>query len=114
VLSAGFNLNYLEFVFDSVYVDPINSIDQKFTTAYKNSFNVYPTIINNEVIIKASDQNILKGAEYKLIDIQGKTLMHGNINQSIESIDVSPLNEGVYILKITHQSTRLNEFKLIK
>jgi len=68
---------------------------------------VYPNPVSNELNIKSNEP-----LRYTLFDIHGRRLFSGSTNRRI-SIDISHLNNGVYILKIT-QENATNEFKILK
>lgn len=58
--------------------------------------NVHPNPAENIVIV----DNIKYGdvSQYEILDIQGKLLLHGQYNE--DGIDISGLEEGMYLLKI--------------
>lgn len=69
-------------------------------------FAIYPNPADNEITIQ-SVSNILKaGAKIELHDMLGRRVINETLNSSIEEqkINVSSLNEGVYLLKVSSEN----------
>lgn len=61
-----------------------------------HKIKVYPNPANDIIIIEAKD---VKSIEF--IDLQGKTILSKAINgENIDPINVSQLQEGIYIVKV--------------
>lgn len=67
-------------------------------TSDEKSFQVYPNPTSTILNIKATGTNIA-GLEYKIIDLGGRTLSKGELNE-IGTIDVDRLDSGIYILNV--------------
>jgi hypothetical protein len=52
------------------------------------------------------------GGQYNIIDMNGKTIQRGNIVD--QSIDVSALSSGVFVLQIQTHDSQFKVFKIIK
>lgn len=74
------------------------------------SFSVYPNPVVNELKISSSNL-VLNEAKFKVIDINGKVIKKGNLDNT--KLDVHSLNSGVYILEIENNGLR-NSVKFIK
>ncbi|AWG20508.1 hypothetical protein FFWV33_02665 [Flavobacterium faecale] len=62
-----------------------------------NSIKVFPNPTRNNVTIEAST---MENATIQVSDIAGRTLISKNISETSNTIDLSQLQQGVYILKI--------------
>ena len=71
-------------------------------------FNIYPNPVKNNLFINASNQKIEKVMIYSMTGAKVKT-----VSNFTESIDVSDLNPGNYLLKITSNQGTLTQ-KIIK
>ncbi|MCB9225376.1 MAG: CocE/NonD family hydrolase [Crocinitomicaceae bacterium] len=72
------------------------------------SFNIYPNPANNELNITG----ITDIESYKLVDLSGKLVEQGQLNQSILSID--HLEAGVYIISLKDKSGNWHQQKFTK
>ena len=70
------------------------------------SVNVYPNPVQNHLTIEAD----LQGAEYRIVNMQGKVVKTGKITETALQIDFSDLSGGTYLLKVNGQNTH----KIIK
>lgn len=61
---------------------------------------IYPNPAKNEIFVNASNINVLAA----LYDLSGKAVLVKELNGAQESIEVSNLNTGVYILSITDKN----------
>lgn len=74
---------------------------------FKNNFAVYPNPATD--VIKISNVNNLDITNLTITDINGRTMKQ--VNTSIEAINVSDLNSGIYFLKIkTAQGEGVTKF----
>lgn len=73
-----------------------------FVSTGKSTFskiNVYPNPALNNVVIESGNSERL--LEYQLIDIQGKLVISGNLNNTYKDrINLSELEPGIYVVKI--------------
>jgi hypothetical protein len=68
--------------------------------------SVYPNPVQNHLTINADVQ----GAEYRIVNMQGKVVKNGKIDETALQIDFSHLSRGAYLLKLNGQNTH----KIIK
>jgi hypothetical protein len=50
--------------------------------------------------------------EIKLLDLQGKIVLTGN--QQSKSLDISSLEKGVYLLRVTREGKHIQTVKILK
>jgi len=72
----------------------INSLSEKST------IKLYPNPVQNQLFIESEKGQVL---EMNILDISGKEI-RSITNNNVNSIDVSDLNQGVYILKVTTEN----------
>lgn len=60
---------------------------------------VYPTVADSEIHIKTP--NYSRGATVRVIDFNGKTVKEFAIDNELTTVDVSGLNSGAYLVKLT-------------
>ena len=70
----------------------------------KDGILIYPNPTNNILIVNIQSDRI-KGT-YKIMDIAGRVLLEGAINEKQLEIDVSKLSKGMYLLKLEKYSLR--------
>jgi len=63
----------------------------------ENMLQIFPNPTTNSLTIS----NITSNSSISIIDLNGKVLMHKPLTSTTESIDVSHLANGVYIMKVT-------------
>ena len=68
---------------------------------------IYPNPAQTE--LKVSNAS---GMDLQIIDMLGRTLLHEKMHQNSQAIDVSSLNEGAYILRLS-TATQSKTFKII-
>ncbi|SMC84158.1 T9SS type A sorting domain-containing protein [Moheibacter sediminis] len=73
----------------------------------QNEIQIYPNPSNGTFFINS--KNALNGKQFKIYDLTGKLISSGLINQKQE-LNLSNLNQGIYILKIDNKFS----FKIIK
>jgi hypothetical protein len=72
-----------------------------------NEWSIYPNPFNDQLVIDISGGN----AGYSLSDASGRLVMSGTVSSG-ESVNVSSLPKGLYILKVQEQSQ--HAFKTLK
>lgn len=77
----------------------------------ENDISIYPNPANNELSIRINNSFVDFG-NYAIYDIQGRQIVQGDCGNS-ERLDISTLNSGFYILKITVKN-RVYQAKFIK
>ena len=78
------------------------------TIANKAKVIVFPTITKDEVNIQSPETFI-----YSLYDGQGKLMMQGNSNTSNFMLNISSLDDGIYLLRTQNESA-IQQHKIIK
>lgn len=73
-----------------INVTGINEIEDAF-------FTVFPVPAS---AVLFADMELNGSANYDLTDLSGKTVMHGTLQQGSNKIDISTLNNGVYVLRV--------------
>lgn len=68
--------------------------------------NVYPNPVKNRLTINTD----LQGAKYSIVNMKGKIVNTGKLNQSALQIDFTALPAGTYLLQVNKQNTH----KIIK
>jgi len=69
-----------------------------------NKIMVYPTIARNVVHVKLSGNEL---GMYRVLDVQGKVLSTGTLSADQNSVDVSKLTAGNYVIQITSSDRKL-------
>lgn len=83
------------------------SFDSNDVSENKAGFTIYPNPVIDVLNVKISSEN----ATYSIINLLGQTILKGNVTQ--QGIDVSNLNNGIYIIDIT-DGEEINSQKFIK
>jgi len=73
-----------------------------------NYFNVFPNPFDNQITIEADFSSV---KEFTIYNMLGETVMTGQLNSDVNSINLSSLAPNVYILNIENQSIRLIKTK---
>ena len=74
-----------------------------------NAFNVYPTVVDNEINIVSSNQTTVN-INYKIINTQGRIVKQNttaNESNYIYTMNVDDLSSGIYFLEITSNSEKV-------
>jgi hypothetical protein len=104
----------------SVKVDSLNAcanLSDNFAYQYTstkelnklvNAISVYPNPAVNQIHV-ISNQKL----DFGLFDYSGKNLLTGSVDSKINTIDISQLAPGLYLLKLSNQQTQFVQ-KMIK
>lgn len=77
----------------------------------RSSVSFYPNPVNDFLYVNSSKHNVLK---YELYDLQGRLIQNVNLtNQNNFEINMSSLNQGIYILNLVSEYGTITE-KVIK
>jgi len=60
---------------------------------------IYPNPAQDQITIKIEDQDIK--VRFQIINSGGQIVVNGQLNESVEQIDISELTNGIYILNLT-------------
>jgi hypothetical protein len=75
---------------------------------------IFPNPAQNSVEINILDSE-LKNARYSLFNIGGQELDYGRINNSNHVLDISKLDSGIYLIKVSDRKNNLiGSYKIIK
>ena len=88
----------------------LSTSEQPFTTTM--DVIVYPTIADQSVIIKASNDENLKNQHFRITDENGKIVMDDTIQNGI--IDISFIDAGVYFVTIIVKDKGMITQKIVK
>jgi PKD repeat protein len=87
----------------TIIVDDASSIEEQLSW----SVNVYPNPSNGIITIQLT--NIVSDIDLNVFDVQGKLVQSTiTMNKNLKSIDVSHLNNGVYIMNFNNGLTTIN------
>jgi hypothetical protein len=68
-----------------------------------NRFTVYPNPVSSSSITI----NSIEKADYALIDLTGKLLQSGDLNEGENRIPLEPVSTGVYFVRVGNQSRKI-------
>lgn len=88
------------FVVNTRQTEVLAKLPTGLRDATGNALRVYPNPASESVFI----QDIAAGAVIQLMDISGKLLMEKTAVEDMESLDVSSLNAGVYLINVTDKN----------
>jgi hypothetical protein len=88
--------------------DPNLSIDE-INQLQNSGVIIKSTVVANELTL-----DVLKGAAMTIYDLNGKAVHKTNLNYGIQSIDVSDLSSGVYVVSFTNDEGNSSTKKIIK
>lgn len=77
------------------------------------SVSIYPNPSADFIILNFENQDIQK-MSYKLFDIQGKLIIHKKIKTNPANIELTDLNNGIYLIKVMKNNAIIKTFKIIK
>ena len=73
-----------------------------------NNIKLYPNPANNNIVIENA-----AGSHVKIYDISGKAAFDSNINNAVQTVDISNIAAGVYFVELQNQTSK-STVKLIK
>ena len=82
-------------------------------TTLNPTFQVYPNPCRNEFTISLLEHEPTDSVSYQLIDIQGRVIISQTINRKVCTVDVSTLQNGVYILRMD-QNGKISQEQVVK
>ena len=75
-------------------------------TNNKYSINVFPNPAINTINIESNYTEVI---DYLILDITGKLMFRGSLNNTLEKVNISQLQKGLYILKITSDNLNITK-----
>ena len=88
------------------------SLGLEFEAANRKSFKVYPNPVRDNLQIQF--YGTVQNAEITVFDVIGKHLFTKPISRQLNTLDLSTIRKGVYIVTILADNKKSNTFKLIK
>jgi len=88
--------------------DPSLSIDE-INQLETSGVIVKSTLVDNEISL-----DVLKPSQMTIFDMTGKLVINTKLGYGIQTVDVSNLSSGVYVLKFTSVEGRVSNEKIIK
>jgi glucose/arabinose dehydrogenase len=112
--SFGEDMNGELYVTNSSVIYKIVDTSTASTTSFENSgFSLYPNPANNSFTIKSTNGNEI--SKVALFDVSGKLLLSKEATKNhIQTIDISSLSNGVYIVNVTAVDGNNYSSKLVK
>ena len=79
------------------------------------TFALFPNPAEQEVSISTQPEFVQQGAPVLyLYDLSGKLILQKNFNRAQETVDLSSLNAGTYVLKLRTNDADVTEWKVVK
>lgn len=75
---------------------------------------VFPNPTTDLLLLSSTNENDIKDLKYSILDINGKTLLIGNLTKSTEQINFSYFPVGGYFIKFSTANKIIKTFKIIK
>jgi len=82
---------------DAIYDEWHHGLDEQTDNA---AFVVYPNPANNVLFVETCHGASLPAPTYRITNLMGQTLLHGNINAENQRIDISMLPAGMYFITV--------------
>ena len=89
----------VDFIREQIFVD----VDEPLA---QNDFNLYPTLANNSIQIESEQQGTLR-----IFDMHGKAVYQGSETEASVNVDVSNLENGMYVAVFYSSSKAINTAK---
>ncbi|ANQ52487.1 sulfatase-like hydrolase/transferase [Flammeovirga sp. MY04] len=102
VVTLGDEVAEKQFYFTVLGIEPPTSIPEQ-----NGYIKVYPNPVQHQIVIQKQDNNPIQLLMYS---VEGKVILKQTIQLPKETIDVSHLQRGVYILKIGSHSHRVIKY----
>jgi len=88
--------------------DPNLSIDD-VNQLQNSGVIIKSTIVDNELTL-----DVLKASVMSIYDLNGKIVVNSNLDYGIQSIDVSNLSSGIYLVNFTNSEGKSSNKKIVK
>jgi carboxypeptidase T len=110
-LKSDGGLSYDGFYFDDALVEKIVSVSAGENGVGNNfSVNVFPNPASDKITISCSQPGAKK---YCVTDLSGRRILEGSLNSVSETVSVSSLDHGVYLLNICVDEKVISAQKII-
>lgn len=87
---------------------PLNTSNPQ---SYEQDLVIYPNPIKNSLFIKLNKDETIKSAE--IFDFTGKSVLRKNESNTIQTIDVSTLSAGLYLINLFEKSGKVYSRKFV-
>ncbi len=117
VMWDGTNFIYKEFAYQSAANTAINSGDSGATTGISDlenntNFTIYPNPAKDIIIIDNNSQ--LNISKIEIVDLLGKRTSEFSVsNANSQTINISELNEGIYLIVLFEGDNRIDYKKIV-
>ena len=111
VYSSKNNIYSLNLItrYEAHFVSFANGINEN---NYKQ-IHIYPNPASNNLNVNLSQLKNLQNTSISIYDIQGKLLLHKNIQQPLTEINITQFAKGIYVVKVNSENENLQS-KFIK
>lgn len=103
------NSTYIYKTMDMITINVVDQLPTGINIAESNLLKIYPNPANNILTIETEGGS----GTYQLNDITGKLVQQGSITATKQSIDISSLGKGIYILSLSDGEQQVNR-KIVK
>jgi hypothetical protein len=102
---------------DFAYADSLYCSSESTTSIHHlgstTDIEVYPTITSG--IVHLNHVDVLKGSSYQLVNVNGQVMINGKLKNVNNSLDISNLPDGFYLLRVLDEKTKVySTFKIVK
>jgi hypothetical protein len=75
---------------------------------------IYPNPAENKIYIRS--ENLLKDAYYQVLDVNGRIVLQGSLDQvkSSYQVDIHSISDGVYLLKVIYSENKSIQNRFVK
>ena len=87
----------------------VNLEDNEITELFK--YFIYPNPGSDQIMIRNMDAHFVQG---HLLDLNGKVILHLDNQQINNPIDISQLNNGIFILQLEEANGEIKQLKFVK
>ncbi len=93
-----------------------SNVLSKDSFQFEKSFAVLSNPLENELRLRTGHNILEKGASIQIFDLRGVRILKSSLNKNLyeQNINVSTLNSGLYIIKVTSGSNELHRKIIIK
>jgi hypothetical protein len=78
-----------------------------------SAVTLFPNPTSNKVYLLMEIENI-QNFTFWLYDVLGREIRNGIITSEQTELDLTPFESGMYILRVIHEATLIQDFKIIK
>ncbi len=97
--TASVTITNQDTILNIILIDESSFVEDIF----KNQIKVYPIPADDFLFVKGINET----TEVEFFDLSGKKVLHKQINQDINKLDVSKIKEGVYLMKVNNLTVKI-------